>query len=45
MVCHAQVDVLSPEEQKKHSKDHNVACLATFVDVLAGLACDQWREK
>ena len=42
---HAQVNDFSTEEKKKHSKDHNVACLATFVDVLVGLACDQWKEN
>ena len=41
VVYHAQVNDISPEERRKHSKDHNVACLATFVDVLVGLACDQ----
>ena len=45
VVCYAQVDDFSPEEKKKCSKDHNVACLTTFVDVLADLACDQWEEK
>ncbi len=45
VVCHTQVDDFSPEEKKKCSKDHNVACLTTFVDVLADLACEQWREK
>ena len=45
MAYHAQVNDISPEERRKHSKDHNVACLATFVDVLVGLACDKWRER
>ncbi len=45
VVYHAQANDFSPEERRKRSKDHNVACLATFVDVLVGLACDQWRER
>ncbi len=45
VVCHAEVNDFSPEEKKKHSKDRNVACLATFVDVLVGLAFAQWKEN
>ncbi len=45
VVYHAQVNDFSPEERRKHSGDRIVACLATFVDVLVGLACDQWRER
>ena len=45
VVYYAQVNDFSPEEKRKHSTDHNVACLTTFVDVLVGLACDQWRKR
>ena len=41
----AQVNDISPEERRRHNREHNAACLMTFVDVLVDLACEQWKAE